>query len=67
MAKGPIFKAYSIFSQKYSGHITIIPKVPLLAFLKLVENPEPDFVTMLTIVGERATWPGRKFTPFIGL
>ncbi|ORY94010.1 putative esterase of the alpha-beta hydrolase superfamily [Syncephalastrum racemosum] len=50
-------KVQSIMSQKYSGGITIIPKVGYSDFLKVLSNPTNETVMESITRGERATWP----------
>ena len=46
----------SIISQKYSGHITILPKDWLEDLPKVLSNPTPQFMEVAKRKGERATW-----------
>jgi TAG lipase/steryl ester hydrolase/phospholipase A2/LPA acyltransferase len=50
-------KIISILSQNYSGDITILPDIQPMDFLKLFENPSPDFLVDLVIRGAKASWP----------
>ena len=50
-------KARSILSQRYSGDITIFPKVPLSQFPLVLRNPTPEFMLHAVLRGETATWP----------
>lgn len=55
-------KVQSIMSQKYSGDITIIPKVGYSDFLKVLSNPTNETVMESITRGERATWPSMSGT-----
>jgi TAG lipase/steryl ester hydrolase/phospholipase A2/LPA acyltransferase len=46
----------SIIGQKYSGHITILPKDWLEDLSKVLSNPTPQFMEDAKRKGERATW-----------
>lgn len=48
---------YSIMSQNYYGDVTVAPKYKLGHYMKLLSNPEPEFIQELMLEGERATWP----------
>ncbi len=50
-------KTRNMLSQKYSGDITILPKVKMTDFDKILKNPTPEFMLNACIEGERATWP----------
>ena len=50
-------KLRSILSQKYSGDITIFPKISYAEFSKILRNPTPEFMIQAMLSGERATWP----------
>lgn len=49
--------AYSMMSQNYYGDVTIAPKYKLSHYVKLLSNPDPEFIKELMLQGERATWP----------
>ena len=49
--------AYSMMSQDYYGDVTVAPKYKLAHYMKLLSNPEPEFIKELMLEGERATWP----------
>ena len=46
----------SIIAQRYSGHITILPKDFHQDILKVLTNPTPRFMEDAKRKGERATW-----------
>ena len=48
---------YSMMSQSYSGDVTVAPKYNLGHYMKILSNPNPEFVKELVLAGERATWP----------
>jgi NTE family protein len=48
---------YSMMSQNYYGDVTVAPKYNLGHYLKLLSNPNPEFIKELMLEGERATWP----------
>lgn len=50
-------KTRNMLSQKYSGDITILPKVEMLDLGKLLKNPTAEFMLKACREGERATWP----------
>lgn len=50
-------RVISVLTQKYSGDITILPDFQVLDFLKLFENPTPQFLLDFIIRGARASWP----------
>ena len=49
-------KAQSIFGQKYTGDITILPVTNFQDFPRVLHNPTPEFMERATRNGERATW-----------
>lgn len=50
-------KLRSVLSQKYSGDITILPEIEYSAYMRILKNPDPDFMLGALLSGERATWP----------
>lgn len=52
-----VTKISSVLSQKYSGDITILPKVELKNLPLILTNPTPEFMEKALLCGERATWP----------
>lgn len=48
---------YSLFDQRYNGDITIAPNYRLEHYMKVISNPEPEFIRELMLQGERETWP----------
>ncbi|KFY45218.1 hypothetical protein V494_01077 [Pseudogymnoascus sp. VKM F-4513 (FW-928)] len=50
-------KARNMLSQKYSGDITILPRVEYRDFVAILKNPSPGFMVRACEAGERATWP----------
>lgn len=50
-------QVYSMMDQRYHGDVTISPHYQLKHYLKVISNPNPDFVRELMLFGERATWP----------
>lgn len=50
-------KLITLLSQSYSGDVTILPDLTLSDFLKIFENPTPEFLLDFTFRGARATWP----------
>ncbi|KAI1003120.1 Triacylglycerol lipase 4 [Podosphaera aphanis] len=50
-------KMSSVLSQKYSGHITILPQVGWKDIPLILTNPTPEFMEKALLYGERATWP----------
>jgi TAG lipase / steryl ester hydrolase / phospholipase A2 / LPA acyltransferase len=52
-----VTKLQSVLSQKYSGHINILPKIELLDLPRILRNPDADFMLRACLSGERATWP----------
>lgn len=50
-------KTRNMLSQKYSGDITILPKVEYMDLGKLLKNPTAAFMLKACREGERATWP----------
>lgn len=55
--KNLTLKAVSILSQKYSGDITILPELNVKDFLKIFQNPTPEFLLEFILKGARAAWP----------
>lgn len=52
-----VTKARSVLSQKYSGDITILPRINYRDFPRMLKNPTPEFLVQACLCGERATWP----------
>ncbi|KAG9230717.1 acyl transferase/acyl hydrolase/lysophospholipase [Amylocarpus encephaloides] len=52
-----VTKARSILSQKYSGDITILPRIDYKDFPRMLKNPTTEFMLQACLSGERATWP----------
>ncbi|OBT51920.1 hypothetical protein VE04_07590 [Pseudogymnoascus sp. 24MN13] len=50
-------KARNMLSQKYSGDITILPRVEYRDFVAILKNPTPGFMVRACEAGERVTWP----------
>lgn len=50
-------KLISILTQKYSGDITILPKLNVEDFKFLFSNPTPEFLLNFILKGARASWP----------
>lgn len=50
-------KTRNMLSQKYSGDITILPKVEYIDLGKLLKNPTAEFMLKACREGEKATWP----------
>lgn len=50
-------KLISLLSQQYSGDITILPRLELSDFLKVFQNPTPQFMLDFILKGARASWP----------
>jgi len=48
---------YSMMSQNYYGDVTVAPRYKLGHYLKVLSNPDSDFIKELMLEGERATWP----------
>lgn len=55
--KNLTLKVVSILSQKYSGDITILPELNVKDFLKIFQNPTPEFLLEFILKGARAAWP----------
>jgi hypothetical protein len=54
----PLTKAKCVLAQKYTGDITILPKLPsYFEFHRMIKNPTPEFMLSAGLRGERATWP----------
>eukprot|EP01083_Nonionella_stella_P085112 235828_1 len=45
-----------MLTQKYAGDCTIIPAVPISDYLRVLNNPDPDYVDRVTIAGSKATF-----------
>ena len=61
-AKSPIIRKMSghfcsMMSQNYYGDVTVAPKYKLGHYMKILSNPDPEFIKELMLEGERATWP----------
>lgn len=50
-------KLISLLSQLYSGDITILPQLELRDFLKVFQNPTPQFMLDFILKGAKAAWP----------
>lgn len=50
-------KLISLLSQQYSGDITILPRLEWCDFLKVFQNPTPQFMLDFILKGARASWP----------
>lgn len=48
---------YTILAQRYSGDVTIAPRYSMKHYLRMLANPDPDFIREMILAGERATWP----------
>jgi TAG lipase/steryl ester hydrolase/phospholipase A2/LPA acyltransferase len=48
---------HSVLGQKYHGDITILPDISWVPWLKVLANPELDFMIKAVSSGEKATWP----------
>jgi TAG lipase/steryl ester hydrolase/phospholipase A2/LPA acyltransferase len=48
---------HSVLGQKYHGDITILPDISWVPWLKVLANPELDFMVKAVRSGEKATWP----------
>ena len=48
---------YTILAQRYSGDVTIAPRYSPKHYLRMLANPDPDFIREMILAGERATWP----------
>lgn len=48
---------HAVLGQKYHGDITILPDISWVPWIKVLANPEADFMFRATRAGERATWP----------
>ncbi len=53
----PLDEAYAIATQQYRGDITIIPKIQLGSYVKILKNPTPEDIKHFMLSGERSTWP----------
>ena len=52
-----ISKVRSVLGQRYSGDITIFPRISYANFPKVLTNPTTDFMIQAMLSGEQATWP----------
>ena len=50
-------KLITLFSQQYSGDITIVPDFSSEDYLKIFENPSPEFLLDFITRGVKASWP----------
>lgn len=51
-------KLRSVISQKYSGDVTILPKLDMISCVnELLSNPSQEFLLKETTLGARASWP----------
>lgn len=50
-------KLITLFSQQYSGDITIVPDFNYEDYLKIFENPSPGFLLDFITRGVKASWP----------
>jgi TAG lipase / steryl ester hydrolase / phospholipase A2 / LPA acyltransferase len=50
-------KLQSMLSQKYSGHINILPQIDFHDLPRILKNPDSSFMLRACLSGERATWP----------
>ena len=50
-------KTVSLLSQRYSGDITILPEYKWQDFLKILRNPNYDFLLEFICRGAKASWP----------
>lgn len=57
ISKNLAMKIISVLSQRYSGDITILPALEIGDFVKIFENPTPDFLLDFVLRGARAAWP----------
>lgn len=48
---------HSIFSQTYTGDITILPDIAWTRYLQILANPDEQFMRKAMRSGEEATWP----------
>lgn len=48
---------HSIFSQTYTGDITILPDTAWTKYTEILANPDQDFMRKAMRSGEEATWP----------
>ncbi|SMY24420.1 unnamed protein product [Zymoseptoria tritici ST99CH_1A5] len=53
----PLRMVHSIFSQSYTGDITILPNTRFCRPTKILANPNEDFMRKAVRSGEEATWP----------
>ena len=51
-----IKKLLCVFDQKYTGDVTIRPEIPFLDYLKLLQNPNAEYLLNCIFRGEKATW-----------
>jgi TAG lipase/steryl ester hydrolase/phospholipase A2/LPA acyltransferase len=54
---GPLRMVHSIFSQSYTGDITILPNTRFAPATKILANPDEAFMKKAVRSGEEATWP----------
>ncbi len=50
-------QCYSMMTQNYYGDVTIAPRYKLRHYVRMMANPNPEFIRELMLEGERATWP----------
>lgn len=50
-------KVRSVLGQRYSGDITIFPRLSYVNFPLVLTNPTTDFMLQAMLSGEKATWP----------
>ena len=50
-------KLASVASQDYNGHVTIITRMAFKDTLKVMQNPDTEFMKAACRAGERSTWP----------
>ncbi|EME49201.1 hypothetical protein DOTSEDRAFT_68076 [Dothistroma septosporum NZE10] len=53
----PVKMAHAVLSQKYDGDVTILPDISWVPWLKVLANPNHEFMMRATREGELATWP----------
>eukprot|EP00124_Ichthyophonus_hoferi_P000650 Ihof_evm21s25 gene=Ihof_evmTU21s25 len=46
-----------ILHQKYSGNVTIVPPIVPTDYLRIISNPDHDYIERVTLVGLQSTWP----------
>lgn len=47
----------TVCTQRYQGHITIVPDIALEDYLSIVSNPSPERFQRAVRIGQLATWP----------